>query len=507
LRRHGSDSIYWLIYAALSAVGLYVILLNKYLPMVDLPGHVAQLAMIRRTLGGTPLPPGFVWNAATPYLTGYALAYPLTFLLPTTQAIKIVVATYVAVTPLTVRYLLKTLGAEAWWSLLFFVFVFSHPFYHGFYSYLVATPLGVLTLAISIRAREERTLRWRAATVVLSLLLLVSHVLVFLIVAGMFGAYVLGDWRRGRPPRELLLWVPAGLGFLAWSISFFDSSGQQGRWEWNLGLGRLLQIGSGAAGDARDAAIGWFVFSALLLLGLVSGFRVRPRRGVLAMFAGVAGLSLFCPSVAAGIYHLSWRLSFWFLVGVFALATPMGSGRRAWVARVATIAMLGAAMGWIGARLHDFDREARTFDPVLAAMDSEKLLHPLIFDFRGRAAPSARYVYTYLHFGGWYYVEQRGLYARMFRFAPRHLPIVRTQPLFGETWREDTALWSEAFFDLDKEGEYDYYLLRKESEELARRFMNRHPALLEVTRSGPWYLLRRDATTPPLHLQSSPPDL
>jgi hypothetical protein len=204
-------------------------------------------------------------------------------------------------------------------------------------------------------------------------------------------------------------------------------------------------------------------------------------------------LLVFCPSVAGGIAHLSWRLSFWVCLGFFALVSPMASGRRARIARATTVAVLFLAMGWIGTELHEFDQEARTVDPMLAAMAQEKKLHPLIFDFRGNAGPSASYVHSYLHFGGWYFVEKQGLYAGMFRFAPRHLPIIRSRPLFGENWQEDAAYWSEARFDVETAGDYDYYLLRQVNDDYARKFLADQPTLEEIDRSGPWHLLRRAA--------------
>ena len=187
--------------AALAITGFYFVLANKYLPMVDLPGHVAQLALIQRSIGGEPLPPGFEWNPVTPYLFGYFLTFLLGLVVPVTMAVKIVLGAYIVSTPLAVRFLLRTLGSETWWSLLFFVGVFCHPFYWGFYPHLVATPIGVVTLAASIQARDEPTFFWRIAVVGLSLLLLVSHVIVFLVVLGLFGAYLLADWTSRRPPR------------------------------------------------------------------------------------------------------------------------------------------------------------------------------------------------------------------------------------------------------------------------------------------------------------------
>jgi hypothetical protein len=146
--------------------------------------------------------------------------------------------------------------------------------------------------------------------------------------------------------------------------------------------------------------------------------------------------------------------------------------------------------------MREFDKEARTIDPILAAMAPEKKLHPLVFDSRGNNGPSPRHLQSYLHYGGWYFVSKGGVYAGMFRFAPRHLPIIRSEPLFGTSWQENTAYWSESRFDLETAGDYDYYLLRKRNDRDARKFLDGEPTLEEITRSGPWHLLRRVAPAP-----------
>lgn len=207
------------------------------------------------------------------------------------------------------------------------------------------------------------------------------------------------------------------------------------------------------------------------------------------MSLAIVGLALVCPAEVDGISHLGWRLSLWALVGVTALLGPLGSDRRSHVARGVTVVVLLVAIGWIGTGMRAFDREARSFDAVLADMADDKTLHPLFFDFRGETGPSRDQVFSYLHFGAWYYVEKGGLYAGMFRFAPRHLPIVRATPLAGSEWREDFTYWSESDFDLDVEGGYDYYLLRQRDPALARGFLDRHDGLVEISNSGPWHLL------------------
>ncbi|HXV75421.1 MAG TPA: hypothetical protein VD788_03815, partial [Candidatus Polarisedimenticolaceae bacterium] len=363
------------------------------------------------------------------------------------------------------------------------------PFYWGFFPYLVATPVGVWALAAAIRASSRPTPPRVAGVAALGVLLLVSHVLVFGVALAMSVAYTLAESPGRRALRALVGWLPAGLLLVPWLVLDFERP-SRGGWDWSLEPSRLLQLASGVAGDARDGPTGWAVLGAVAALGLVAGIRLRPRRGNLALAACGLALAALSPAVAFGISHLSWRLAFWFWLGCATLVAPLPSSPRRQIARLATGLALTLSAGWIGGQIRAFDRDARTFDPILAAMAPGKYLHPLLFDFQSAVGPSARHLHGYLHFGGWYYVEKRGLYAGMFRFAPQQLPIVRTAPLFGDRFTEDSSYWSAASFEREPAGAYDYYLLRQLSEKRAEAFLDSHPALEEIRRSGAWYLLR-----------------
>ena len=66
-----------------SAWGMLIFWLAPHPPMIDLPEHAAQVALLRDLLlGQSPWGDLFRINLFTPYLLGYALALPLSFLMP-----------------------------------------------------------------------------------------------------------------------------------------------------------------------------------------------------------------------------------------------------------------------------------------------------------------------------------------------------------------------------------------------------------------------------------------
>src|SRR3954451_16068160 len=58
-------------------------------PMIDLPQHAAQVTLLRdMLLGQSPWADYFHINVFTPYIIGYGLALPLSFIMPIAAAMK-----------------------------------------------------------------------------------------------------------------------------------------------------------------------------------------------------------------------------------------------------------------------------------------------------------------------------------------------------------------------------------------------------------------------------------
>src|SRR5689334_20703882 len=81
------------LFILLALWGGLIVWIAPHPPMVDLPQHAGQVALLRDMLSGNSK-----WfslfriNPATPYLIGYGLALPLSYLMPISAAIKLLIS-------------------------------------------------------------------------------------------------------------------------------------------------------------------------------------------------------------------------------------------------------------------------------------------------------------------------------------------------------------------------------------------------------------------------------
>src|SRR5262245_61688328 len=129
---------------ALSIIPLWV---GRYLPLVDLPQHAAQVTALRELWSGNQsLAEIFQVNWFTPYLFGYLLLYALSGVLPITVAVKLMVSVSVAAVPFLTGRLLRAVGADEGLKWAAIPCSFGFAFYWGFLNFVVAVPLALLFL-------------------------------------------------------------------------------------------------------------------------------------------------------------------------------------------------------------------------------------------------------------------------------------------------------------------------------------------------------------------------
>ena len=148
-------SAYWWAFIACSIAALVPLWTVKYLPMVDLPQHLAQVAIwmhIKDPAWGFGEQYGL--NFMSPYLLGYVLIRVAAVFFDLDVAAKLVISVAVLGTPLALHRLLVRCGGDRWWSLVGFLLAFGFGFYWGFLNYILAVPLGLLLLAESHEFRR-----------------------------------------------------------------------------------------------------------------------------------------------------------------------------------------------------------------------------------------------------------------------------------------------------------------------------------------------------------------
>ncbi len=190
----------------------------RYLPMVDLPQHAAQIYLWQHYDDPTQgLAQDYVLNWFTPYLGGYTLVRLAACVLPILQAIKLVVTLAVLAFPLSLHRLLRETGGDRWWSLLGYPMAFGFSFYWGFLNYLVALPVGMLFLVAALGFAREPTWRRGGAFAAIGVLLCLCHVLVFAVVGAAAGFLVLEGCRSVRGALVRLAPFLPGVLF-SWSL-------------------------------------------------------------------------------------------------------------------------------------------------------------------------------------------------------------------------------------------------------------------------------------------------
>lgn len=141
-------------------VGGIVFWLAPHPPMNDLPQHAAQVATLHDLLlGQSPWDRLLRINLFTPYLLGYVLAVGLSFVMPVAAALKVLltlsfygfVAAYVA--------LRKHVGGDERLDWLCVPGFFGFAYAYGFFSYLVAAPIGMFLLVTARDYAEQPSAR------------------------------------------------------------------------------------------------------------------------------------------------------------------------------------------------------------------------------------------------------------------------------------------------------------------------------------------------------------
>lgn len=162
-------------------------------PFIDLPQHMAQVNAFRLLLADDPMfTQMFELNWFTPYYIPHLLLYALSSVLPLLVAAKLLLSVSVFVTPLAVARLLETLDED--WRLAWLTIpsAFSFSLYWGFLSFVVAIPLGIYLLVLTVRYCESPSLSRAVAIGGLSLALFFTHLLALGLCAAIALAYLLG---------------------------------------------------------------------------------------------------------------------------------------------------------------------------------------------------------------------------------------------------------------------------------------------------------------------------
>lgn len=437
-------------------------------PMADMAQHAGQVSVWRDLLMGTSRwEPLLFVNYFTPYLMGYGLSLLAALVLPVSAALKLVLTLAFWGFVAAAVALRKRLGGERSLDWLFIPGFFGFAYAWGLYTFLVATPVGMLFILLAHRHADRPTAALGAALFATEIVLFFSHGLIFLFCNVIGGTFVLLRQRRlARLLAASLPYVGAGLCVVLYLLirlrAETSAVGEVSNVEWYWDITRLyfplFAIAWPISFTAADMAQ-----LPLLLLMIAAPFVLHARLARdPAAFVPLAAVLLVwaaVPNLALNVWLIYQRFAV-FLLPFYALIfrPPAQTGRG--VLRLLWLPVLcWSFLALHTERVRAFVSESVAFEEVLAAM---KPGHRALFLMFDPSSQASRHAFAYFNFPVWYQVEKDGFVD--YNAAGALPPIVRYRPdripagFAGPVW-----VWRHPrFFDWAKDQAeiYRYFVVR-----------------------------------------------
>ncbi len=449
----------WLyILAALWGAGIFW--LAPHPPMVDLPQHAAQVALLRDLLQGTsPWADFFRINWITPYLIGYGLALPLALIMPVAAALKLLLSlAYLAFVFMCVR-LRRHFGADARLDWLFLLGFFGFAYTWGFFTFLVAAPIGLWFLLLADRYAHEQSLRRALGVTAIGLILLASHGLMFVFAVGTGSLLLVAhapSWRAFL--RALWPYVIFGLA----SIVYFLVSRQvSSGLALDQSLPQTLLWGNGPripdtlifplCANVQGLSVLLPLFTVLFMIAAPWLMRARidfQHKSSWLPHAVIVLIMLMVPSYALNTQFLYQRFALFLLPTYAWMFTRQAESLRSTDRRNARLAMLlvivlcFAMLSVHSFRVWRFGQESSDIERLMTVVKPGQRALALVFA-PDSAADHNRKIYA--HYPAWYQAEHQGLVdfnfawfpPQIVRYRPDHLPAVRP----GFEWHPERFDW------------------------------------------------------------------
>lgn len=493
----GDSALSVLFYATL-VWGAANIWIAPHPPMVDLPQHAGQLALLKQlATGDSPWRGLFQVNPFTPYMIGFGLALPLSFILPVAATLKLLLTCAYLVFVYLCVILRKHFQADARLDWLFLLGFFGFAFKWGFFTFLVAAPLALWLILLADRYAQNPSAARGGAVGLAGLVLLFSHGLAFLFSCGVGVALVTARARTVRGWLVMLwpfAWLALALGlyfvFRASSEAVFQAPATVPAIMWQFGL--------------RHEVLGYmfgmrwqplFILAAVVTLGFpwVAGLRPNwSRRAALIPFVVLGLLLTFVPHFIFETALVYQRFAL-FLLPMYAwifTSARMPAGmdvgtpnrRVAGAALALLIATTWSVLAFNSVKTLQFAREAADFDQMQARLAPGQRALALIYDTNSETDPGDR---VFRHYASWYQAERGGLVD--FNFAWVQPQIVRYRPQMRPPIYLDFALRPQMFeWERHRGADYRYFFMRTGGALAVDPFRGAECAPTLLVESGRW---------------------
>lgn len=478
-----------LLFAAALTLSVVPLWIPEFLPLVDVPQHAAQVASLHELWSSNPLFNDMLMvNWFTPYIGGYLVAYAVSLIFPVVTSIKIVVSTAAIGLPIVTGLLLRAVGADERLKWLAIPGSYSFALYWGFLVYLVAVPIALLLVWLTVRFEKSPTLRRSLGIAGFSVLLFYFHV-----IALGFGALISLTYILARNFKSPLRLVRCSLPYTAplplialWMTRTIETepSVEGSPIIFAPLSSRLVTLFGQISGfDGVAFGVGLVIVALFVLLPVAFRYRLssRPERW-LPLLVGLIVYLCF-PHYMQSTAYLYQRLGV-FLVPLWLMAWEPPERRSAWLAPVA-LTVVGLWLTVNTNRFVAFAEESRTFGTVLKRAEPGHTMAGLLVCNASENFGNP----VYLHFHAWYQATAGGIVDNS--FAMTFPSLVRYRDLNAPRVGDELA-WRPAEFQWERDGgpSYDYFIVCAGADVATELFKDHLTSVELVAHEPPWWLYR-----------------
>ena len=428
--------------------------LHRWLPIQDLPQHLATLRIVHDVHTGGP--EGAVYAVdmlKTQYVLFYLAGDLLSYVCSVRSAALLFLTAYMVGTVGAMYALLKELGKDPRLSLLAVPLLTNTQLLIGLLQFLIGLPLTLYGWSLALLYLRTERRRYGIALAVVAVLTFYSHIVAFGILV--IGLAIIAPYSSiRRLLRFSLTLLPAGLFMLRWA--FFTESGAFVRstvvsgaenkdlWPFHLSFHSIYGIAFDTYRDSADEKI--FAEASLVAIALTLLTRRRVRSAIsTARWALVPLVCFFLYFRSEGtngfLGHIRDRFA---LFGMFALI-PLFRMPKGIVGALGTVAMTlisletAETFDWHCSR---FEREeVGDFDQALDHIAPGKRVAGLILSSDSKYFSEN----PFLHYAAYYLVEKGGSVNFSFAgyphwvysYRPHMDPLGASPPVFLWEWRPD----------------------------------------------------------------------
>lgn len=483
------------LFAIVVVLGIAPLWIPEFLPLVDIPQHAAQVASLHELLSGSSFHArDLEINWFTPYLGGYLLLFLASTVLPIVVATKLVLSLAIIALPVVSGMLLRATGGDERLKWLAIPGGYSFAVYWGFFVYVVAVPVALLLVYLTVAYERNPTLKRSLGIAAFSIVLFFFHV-----IALGFGALISLTYLLAKNFRNPVRFIKCALPYATplpliaiWMSGVIDTeaSVRQAPFVWGTLREKLVVLFTQFSGlDGNAFGISLAVVALFALLPVLAGYRIsrKPERWLPMLVGSIVYLAF--PSYVQNTAFLFHRLAV-FLIPLWLIMWEPPQRIRP----IFFFACLGTLGLWMSVNVHRFvafAHELTPFSRILQQAEPEKRMAGMMV-----CNGSVNFANpVYLHFAAWYQAESRGI--SDISFAITHPSLIRYQDMKAPRIGERIA-WRPLAFSWDRDGgeSYDYFIVCAKKDESARIFKDRVGSVELIAHENPWWLYRKREGTP-----------